>query len=256
MASCHTIFILNKYFLRHHISTLLAHRMILGRGATTNASNSVLVAHTTEGCTNPNYKAKKHSIHTMSNCFWPGGGKEGQFPPNLGQQVKANSTMSTTTITNPSTYVSMSSTTTKPSNHFILSAKTLTTPGQSAILIEGPSNDYPHMAFISKGSQNFGKGKIPTFPDSGASNIMFVWKEAFIAYKLVDMRIGDFAKAKDGNFDIIGEGNVIQRYIIDRKENKFTYICAFHTPMLNANLVFISTLDMQALQPLLAMGEE
>ena len=42
-------------------------------------------------CTNPKCKARIHSTHTTENCSWPGGGKEGQFPPNFGQRSKANS---------------------------------------------------------------------------------------------------------------------------------------------------------------------
>lgn len=63
------------------ISTLLAHGMILGRYTTNkggNSSNTVLAARTFEPCTNPNCKAKKRSTHSILNCYWPGGGKEGQ----------------------------------------------------------------------------------------------------------------------------------------------------------------------------------
>ena len=70
------------------ISTLLAHGMILGRYTTNkggNPSNTVLAAQTSEGCTNPNCKAKKRSTHNTANCYWLGGGKEGQFLPGFGQ---------------------------------------------------------------------------------------------------------------------------------------------------------------------------
>ena len=66
------------------ISTLFTHRMIIGRGiptkVTTNVSplNTVLAARTTKSCMNPNCKAKKRSTHMTANCYWPGGGKEGQ----------------------------------------------------------------------------------------------------------------------------------------------------------------------------------
>ena len=70
-------------------STLLAHGMILGRGTKVsgvNSSNTVLAAQTTdsEGCTNTGCKARKRSSHKTKDCYWPGGGKEGQFPPNFG----------------------------------------------------------------------------------------------------------------------------------------------------------------------------
>lgn len=231
------------------ISTLLAHGMILGRGATnkvtTAASGSAtaLATHTTEGCTNPNCKAKKRSTYTTNNCYWPGGGKEGQFPPNFGQRTRANITTSTImTSTTPNTSTNMNIPTPGQTDHFVLSAQTLTTPGQSGVLIDNPS-EYPHMALVSKSFQSFGKGTIPTFLESGASNTMFVSRGAFIEYKPVDSRFGDSAKATDGNFEIVGEGNVTQRYIIDGKEQNITYTCALHTPTLNANLISISAFD-------------
>jgi hypothetical protein len=78
------------------VSTLFAHRMIIRRdtnlkGSTiANSLNTVLAVKTNEACTNPNCKAKKWSTHTVANCYWPGGGKEGQFPPNFGQRNRAN----------------------------------------------------------------------------------------------------------------------------------------------------------------------
>jgi hypothetical protein len=68
--------------------------MILNRGSqskpTLRTSNTVLAARTTEGRTNPGCKAKKRATHTTNNCYWPGGGKEGQFPPNFSQRTRAN----------------------------------------------------------------------------------------------------------------------------------------------------------------------
>ena len=116
------------------ISPLLAHGMIIGRGmtdkVTANPSSTVLAAQT-EGCTNPNCKAKKHSTHTMANCYWPGGGKERQFPPNFGQRNRANAvtSLSTTTSTWP--------------EYFVLLACNLDTPRQSGVLIDNAHDDSP-----------------------------------------------------------------------------------------------------------------
>ena len=79
--------------------------------------------------------------------------------------------------------------------------------------------------------------------DSGASDTMFVSRDAFADYRPVSSRVGDSAKATDGSFDIVGEGNVVQRYDVDGKEKQITYTRALHTPTLNANLVSISALD-------------
>jgi len=118
------------------ISTLFAHGMIAGKDTKSsgNASNTVLAARTTEGCTNPNCKAKKRSTHTTANCYWPGGGKEGQFPANFGQRNRANIVTSGTT------------TSTSQPDHFVLSAITPNTPGQSGILIDDPRSWIPVQA--------------------------------------------------------------------------------------------------------------
>jgi hypothetical protein len=71
-------------------STLVVHGMILNRGVrnkpTSGSSTTALAAGTVDSCTNPNCKVKKRSTHSTANCYWPGGGKEGQFPPNFGQR--------------------------------------------------------------------------------------------------------------------------------------------------------------------------
>ena len=218
-------------------SMLISHGMILDRGAargSSSASGTALAARTNEGCKNPNCKARKKTSHTTDNCYWPGGGKEGQFPPNFGQKSKANAT--TTTAPTPD------STSSSQNEHFVLSARVLDTPGQSGVLLDDPINP-PAVALISQGFQNFERGKIPTFMDSGASDTMFVSRDAFTEYKSVSSRVGDSAKAKDGNFEIVGEGNVVQHYNVDGKDRKITYTRALHTPTLNANLVSISALD-------------
>ena len=241
------------------ISTLLAHAMIIGRGTSTTGggtSNTVLAARTTEGCTNPHCKAKKQTTHTTANCYWPGGGKEGQFPPNFGQRAKANVTTSTpmTTPVSPPTSSAPNTSTPAQTEHFVLSAWDSTTPGQSGVLIDDEAG-FPTTALISMGFQGFQKGKVPTFLDSGASDTMFVSRDLFAEYTPLSLRTGDSAKAKDGNFKIIGEGNVTQRYKVDGGEHTITYTRALHTPSLNANLVSISTLDRAGLTTTFGNGK-
>ena len=178
----------------------------------------------------------------MSNCYWPGGGKEGQFLPNFGQQTRANATTSTTTTNYPLTPVLTNSMSSRQTDHFVLLAQASTISGQSGVLINVPPK-YPQVALISKGFQELGKGKILTVLDSGVSDTMFISKEAFVEYKAIDSWVGGLARAKDGNFKIIGQGNVVQSYLINGKERKITYTCMLHTPTLNANLISISTLD-------------
>ena len=236
-------------------STLLAHGMILGRDSkskNTNSSSTALSARTTEGCTNPNCKAKKRSTHNTDNCYWPGGGKEGQFPPNFGQRSKANAA-TTATPTNTTTSPTPNTTTPGQTTHFVLSVRIPTGFGHSGILIEDDPEqsgtmiedliDLPHTALISQSFKALGKGNIPTFMDSGASDTMFVSKDEFSEYQPITPRTGDSAKAVDGNFEIVGKGKVIQRYKVEGKERNITYTNALHAPTLNANLVSVGALD-------------
>ena len=222
------------------ISTLSAHGMILGRDTTqkvttsTGSSSTALATHDhSEGCKNPKCKARKRTTHRTEDCYWPGGGKEGQFPPNFGQRSKANAATSNTT--------------TGQNETFVLSVQVPKTPGYSGIFIHDDSElpvDRTPMALISQGFQSFGTTDTPTFMDSGASDTMFISKDSFSEYKPIDPRLGDSAKAKGGQFEIIGEGNVTQRYRLpDGKERTITFTRALHTPTLNANLVSISALD-------------
>jgi transposase InsO family protein len=108
-----------------------------------------------------------------------------------------------------------------------------------------PNIDENPMALMSKGfGSSFGNRKTPTFMDSGASDTMFVSKESFIEYAETTPRTGDSAKAKDGDFAIVGEGKVVQRYLVDGREKSITYTRALHTPTLNANLISVSAFDM------------
>ena len=211
------------------LSTLLAHGMILDRGTrskpTSGSSTTALTATTSGGCTNPNCKAKKRSTHTTANCYWPGGGKEGQFPPNFGQKTRAN--VASSNLGNV--------------EHFVLSAIVPDTQMNLGVIVEDETE--VTKALVSKSFQTFSDGKVPTFIDSGASDTMFVSRADFTAYKLTPPRSGDSTKAVDGTFDIVGEGTVVKSYLVDGREKKLTYTRAIHTPTLNANLVSISAFD-------------
>ena len=79
--------------------------------------------------------------------------------------------------------------------------------------------------------------------DSGASDTMLVSRDTFTEYKPTAPHTGDSAKAVDGSFEIIGEGNIIQQYQVNGKEQKITYTHVLHAPALNANLVLVGALD-------------
>ncbi len=216
-------------------STLIAHGMILDSGTrnkpTSGSSNTALAAKVlADPCANPNCKAKKRSTNTTANCYWPGGGKEGQFPPNFGQRARANVTSSKSNDV----------------DHFVLLAAAFSTGGESGVIFDGDDSEDqqpPPVALIRRSFASIGKGGIPTFMDLGASDTMFVSKDAFSTYRSITPRSGDSAKAVDGGFNIIGEGIVTRRYLVDGKEKKLSYTQAIHTPTLNANLISVSAFD-------------
>ena len=138
MAPSNPFFVHNDHLSRYHIY-LICSRNILARYTTdaigVNYSNTALAAQTTnsdsEGCTNPNCKAKTRSTHTTADCYWPGGGKEGQFPPDFGMRSRAPSVATSTS---------------EQTGHFALSARVWNTPGNSGILISTPTHYDPTKA--------------------------------------------------------------------------------------------------------------
>jgi GAG-pre-integrase domain len=182
----------------------------------------------------------------------------------------ANTTNSTANPTNPTD--KPTNPTSNPANstteHFALSASIKGTSGRSGILIDDDDNPIivpartddglitiPSKALISKAFMSFGQGKVPTFMDSGASDMMFVSKGSFTDYKPIDTRVGDSAKAVNGGFGIVGEGTVVQKYRVDGKEKSVTYTKALHTPTLNTNLISVGVLDKAGLTVTFCQGK-
>lgn len=108
---------------REAINQLMTHWARISRDRITNACTSTSALYMSTGkpnrshfksnvtCTNPDCK---HVGHTIEDCYWPGGGKQGKFPPNFGkrggakfgQQTSANAagTVNTDTSTEPKVF--------------------------------------------------------------------------------------------------------------------------------------------------------
>ncbi|KAF9006788.1 hypothetical protein BDZ89DRAFT_1048690 [Hymenopellis radicata] len=77
----------------HAIHIGLSEEPTLGLGINANTYAATGGGGARRSCTNPNCKARDRSGHWIADCYWPGGGKEGQFPANFGrreQQPQAN----------------------------------------------------------------------------------------------------------------------------------------------------------------------
>ncbi|KAJ6479829.1 hypothetical protein C8R45DRAFT_1156024 [Mycena sanguinolenta] len=175
-------------------------------------------------CTNPGCKAVNKTSHTIENCYWPGGGKEGQFPANFGRNRPQ---------------ARQAGAAEDPPVHRVLMATAESTPVLQCVL------DSPNapMAFASRTLENFAPLQTVTFVDSGASDHFFRDRSDFDNYEAVAVRTGKSALASDGDFTIVGKGTVTKRFIINGKEAHITFRNALHTPSLSANLISVSQLD-------------
>lgn len=78
-SSIETVSQLNVHWLRishDRVTGTPSSTTILQANANTNRQNQLQ-------CLNPNCGQRGH---TIENCYWPGGGKEGQFPPGFGRR--------------------------------------------------------------------------------------------------------------------------------------------------------------------------
>ncbi|KAF9039469.1 hypothetical protein BDZ89DRAFT_1129363 [Hymenopellis radicata] len=172
-------------------------------------------------CTNPNCKAKDRGSHWIIDCYWEGGGKEGQFPANFGRakkqsQPQANqTTASTPAPTPPST------------SHVVLAAWsdgtdwdssisvafeeddddppiTLTSPPSCvcpvAFTVDAPTAD---TAAVSRTFEGTNPTISLTFLDSGASDHFFRDRRDFTEYESVPYRTGSSALASEGDFSTV-----------------------------------------------------
>ncbi|KAK0227009.1 hypothetical protein EDD85DRAFT_958249 [Armillaria nabsnona] len=73
-----------------HLQTHAATLRAAGKGPMQSQALAAGSHTPSRGCGNPGCKARDKTKHTTDNCYWPGGGKEGQFPLNFGRQRRAN----------------------------------------------------------------------------------------------------------------------------------------------------------------------
>ncbi|KAF7372248.1 Gag-Pol polyprotein [Mycena venus] len=187
-------------------------------------------------CTNPQCKAINKTSHTFENCYWPGGGKEGQFPPNFrNRRPQANQATAGAGDTGESTTI-----------HRVLMARMededplfprattcTTTHTAPEYLSEGfiANTDTARCVFVSRTFENHSPSVTITFLDSGASDHFFRDWSDFAAYEALSMRTGKSAP-------------IIQRRLCYcRRTVNITFKNALHAPSLSANLISVSQLD-------------
>ncbi|KAJ7716631.1 hypothetical protein B0H16DRAFT_1278867, partial [Mycena metata] len=78
--------------------------------------------------------------------------------------------------------------------------------------------------------------------DSGASDHFFRNRDNFTTYEAIPTRTGKSALASEGDFTIVGKGNVRMVFQVDGKLVHVTFTNVLHAPSLSANLVSVTNL--------------
>ncbi|KNZ81680.1 hypothetical protein J132_11034 [Termitomyces sp. J132] len=151
-------------------------------------------------CTNPNCGRMGHLVE---NCYWKGGGKEGQFPTNFGRRRNATPSQSTPQTNQQNPTANMATMTT-------------TAPAREALLM---------------------------YADSGATDHCFVRHSEFEEYKAYTMPQQGISANRGGVFSILREGIVRKTMSINGQTSQLIFKSALHTPDLSANLISIGKFD-------------
>lgn len=202
-------------------------------------------------CTNPNCG---QCGHTIKNCYWRGGGKEGQFPPGFSRRNTRNQTSAAPT----------SSTTTPTANAAIIETvymlMAVDTPEQyvaSSIPTHTERSEYDDsdipeafapreevvrepnamVAGVGTGTSN------TTYIDSGASHHYFANKTEFSSYIKYPNKKEGQAATRSSKFTIYVTGTVAKRYLSGNKATTFNFSDALHMPDFAANLISVSKFD-------------
>ncbi len=208
-------------------STALALQANTNRSARKNKPLSPLI------CSNPNCGRRGHLIDT---CYWPGGGKAGQFPAGFGQRGGATGSSVAGTPSTPVAHGPAANVAQIPDGDrvYALMASLKEPP------VEDPNNvSFEIRALLAENQHR----DVNTYADSGATEHFFVNRSDFSSYKTLDENITGNAAEKDSTFRIAGFGVVKKSFRHEGKQTHLTFKNAMHTPDLAANLVSISRFD-------------
>jgi len=212
--------------------------------------------------------------HTIANCYWCGGGKEGQFPPGFRQcggacsstPQNAMPTTSTSSVTaaltnaSPTSEITLALMSNLGSDDYFLTKETsissvkgndileLNTMGEAllalkeCVLASYPQGAWDIMhalaAMTTKDEQD-----VPTYADSAANKHCFVNCLDFTTYHALSQPDEGQPANKGGQFHIVGHGAVTKTIVSRMLRTTITFKHAVHTPNLIANLISISKLD-------------
>jgi hypothetical protein len=219
------------------ISKLNLHWARVGRAASTGKGGITALATSTKNssksnllCTNPKCGRRGHLI---PDCYWEGGGKEGQFPPHFRKKPVINtSNAQTSTPTASTATVALADATPNITEkvYTILMADT----SENVVVSDA--------ALLTVPSMNASESL--TYIDSGASDHCFVSRADFgsdyVAFNVP--REGQSA-SKGAKFRILGQGSVTKVVESPGVRTTLKFSSVLHTPDLTANLISVGRFD-------------
>ena len=224
--------------------------------------------------TNPNCN---HRGHTIDVCYWPGGGKEGQFPPDFGKRGEFKGSATNTcqgTIKPPPTVNAVS---TSEDNDQIFAYMTMgdtkfKVPATLAIDDDCTPDDKPPPSFSDfnqqtcdkKGVESL-KGTSAEMPlvfhtdfnnkpnilmllDSGASDHCFADLSLFTSYTPFNQPLSGLTAEKGLTFNVVGRGNIEFQTKTNGVKRTITIDNALYTPGFRSNLISMSKLSIKGVE--------
>lgn len=181
-------------------------------------------------CTNPNCSRRGHTIEF---CYWPGGGKAGQFPEGFGKRGGARGLVNTSST--PSQTSANAATDTAGNNGNKTKVFAL------AVITEMDNNTPQTSNDISTPETHHATNThhILTLLDSGASDHCIVRKDAFSKYTPFTPPHQGNSAGKGSTFDIDGTGTAEMMAMVEGIPSKIVLGDALHTPQLWSNLVSV-----------------
>src|SRR5271155_55858 len=176
--------------------------------------------------------------HLIDECFQPGGGKAGQYPPWWKGKRTPNSSV-------PSANLATSFVTTGDianGSHYALSASFDIKNIEEIIAQNGPVNRKIALAAAENpGTLSTGTACVA---DSGCTTYFFKSREAFSSYKPSEKAAGQSSK-EGASFTVLGVGTVQVKVVHNGLEQTLSFSNALHAPDVTANLISVSRMDLE-----------
>lgn len=265
------------------ISQLNVHWLRISRDRITGtpSSTTVLQANTNARrrnqmqCTNINCGRRGHTIET---CYWPGGGKEGQFPPGFGKRGGARGSAFGTRQGNARPQAAVNMSTAEPEDTETVFALMTNIPPFTDNTGLSQACTFPNTTSLSPDSTPFSSSmkrveqagrevgradnevpeldtqamstsandpiytNVTTILDSGASDHCFVSRSCFASYTPFDTPYTGCSADKDSSFEIQGKGVVNCITNVMGNPVRVAISDVLHTPNLRTNLISVSKL--------------